>query len=354
MHAMQAAATYADVLFHASQLVATLDCIVGLSHVAAYHNYVRPELTDDEADGNGIILRAARHPCVELQENVDFIPNDVSLVFGNESFLLITGPNMGGKSTYIRSLGATVALAQIGSFVPCLSAKINICHDILARVGAGDLQERGISTFMAEMLESSSILHRATKRSLIIIDELGRGTSTFDGYGLARAISEHIVDKIGCMTVFTTHFHELTTLEDSKPTVKNYHVTAKKGDQGLIFLYEVKSGPCLESFGIQVAKMAHVPSVVIEDAKIKAKELENFEYSKKRAPSTNNASESPSSVVADGFAVDDHKQAESAAADIAFVKRLRQVDLSSIISKAYSSETEKKAAVMRAIQLLEP
>ena len=254
VNAMKVAATYVPVLERTSALVSQLDVLCSLAHVAAYSptGYCKPTLTDGDEDGLGIEvssvskrmialkffdmpklyhsivlqLKGARHPCVELQDSIEYIPNDISLIFGESSFLMVTGPNMGGKSTYIRSLGAIVTLAQIGAYVPCTSAKINIVHHILARVGAGDVQNSGISTFMAEMLEASSILRTATKRSLIIIDELGRGTSTFDGFGLATAISQWIIQQIGCMTVFATHFHELTALEDRFSEAKNCHVTA--------------------------------------------------------------------------------------------------------------------------------
>eukprot|EP00268_Persea_americana_P046522 TRINITY_DN4798_c0_g1_i7.p1 TRINITY_DN4798_c0_g1~~TRINITY_DN4798_c0_g1_i7.p1 ORF type:complete len:500 (-),score=112.15 TRINITY_DN4798_c0_g1_i7:342-1841(-) len=285
---VQTAATFSEVFESLAGILSEMDVLLSFADLSTScpTPYIRPDITD--SDKGDIILEGSRHPCVEAQDGVNFIPNDCSLVRGKSWFQIITGPNMGGKSTFIRQVGVNVLMAQVGCFIPCVKACISVRDCIFARVGAGDCQLRGVSTFMQEMLETASILKGATDKSLIIIDELGRGTSTYDGFGLAWAICEHLVQVTRAPTLFATHFHELTALanEDGGHEshrgpicgVANYHVGAHidSSSHKLTMLYKVEPGACDQSFGIHVAEFANFPQSVVNLAREKAAELEDF------------------------------------------------------------------------------
>lgn len=283
------AGSYSGPLEQLNAKIAMLDVIISFAHVSANapEPYVRPKLTEQGGESS-LKVKAARHPVLEVQEDINFIPNDVEMVPGESEFLVITGPNMGGKSTFIRQVGILALMAQAGCFVPAeAGAELPIFDCILARVGAGDSQVKGVSTFMQEMLELAQILKVATRNSLVLIDELGRGTSTYDGFGIAYAASEWIATEVRCKTLFASHFAEITGLAEQERHVKNLHVAAhvseRKGpgagrqDRDITLLYQVKPGISDRSYGIHVAELAGFPPSVIQLAKRKAEELEDYE-----------------------------------------------------------------------------
>ena len=274
---LDVAVSFVDIFLKASSVMAELDVLCAFAEVAqnAPTPYVRPQMTN--ADEKELVLLDSRHPLVEVQESCgEFVQNSCKMIKGESWFQIITGPNMGGKSTFIRQVGVNVLLAQVGSFVPCSKAIIPVRDAIFCRIGAGDFQLRGVSTFMAEMLESASILRSATEKSLVIIDELGRGTSTYDGFGLAWGIAEHLANEVKAPCLFATHFHELTELK-GETGVKNFHVSAKidVASKKIAMLYALEEGACDQSFGIHCAEFSGFPAEALEDARKCAEELEN-------------------------------------------------------------------------------
>ena len=256
-----------------AEAVAELDALCSLAETASQNGYERPVVNDSDV----IEIREGRHPVVEkFLDDVPFVPNDTFLDCGDNRTLIITGPNMAGKSTYMRQTALIALMAQIGSFVPAKSAVIGVADSIFTRIGASDDLSAGQSTFMTEMTEVAAILENATPRSLIILDEIGRGTSTYDGMSIARAVLEHITDKrkIGARTLFATHYHELTELEETVKGVKNYNISVRKRGGDIVFLRRIVRGCADGSYGIEVGKLAGLPASVITRANRILKELE--------------------------------------------------------------------------------
>ncbi len=251
-------------LARCAKVLSVIDVLCAFATVATENNYCKPQVdTSDIVD-----IKGGRHPIVELAlTDSVFVPNDTYLDTGDNRFAIITGPNMAGKSTYMRQTAIIVLMAQIGSFVPAASCRVGIVDKIFTRVGASDDLASGQSTFMVEMSEVAYILKNATKNSLLILDEIGRGTSTFDGLSIAWAVVEHIAASIGAKSLFSTHYHELTALEDKLPGIKNYNIAVKKRGEGITFLRKIVRGGTDDSFGIEVAFLADVPSEVIARAR---------------------------------------------------------------------------------------
>jgi DNA mismatch repair protein MutS len=267
-----------------ARALAALDVISALAESAAVDNYIKPHVHD----GDDLVVLDGRHPVVERRTpSSQFVPNDVSLDGSASQLMILTGPNMGGKSTYLRQTALICLMAQAGSFVPAREAKISLVDHIFARVGASDNIARGHSTFMVEMQETANILHTATSRSLVVLDEIGRGTATFDGLSIAWAVAEFLATNANVRpkTLFATHYHELTDLADATPGVVNFHVAAREWKDDIIFLRKIVAGRSDRSYGIQVARLAGLPAAVIERAREILAGLERDELTRGGRPS---------------------------------------------------------------------
>ncbi|MCH7557761.1 MAG: DNA mismatch repair protein MutS [Planctomycetes bacterium] len=264
-------AQYVSRLQSLAETIAQCDCLTALAYLARRRNYVRPKITD----GGELIIHEGKHPVLAETLGPEFVPNDIEIGDGAGDILVITGPNMSGKSTYIRQVALLVMMAQTGSFIPAKDAEIGLVDRIFTRVGASDELVRGQSTFMVEMTETANIINNATDKSLVILDEVGRGTSTYDGLSLAWAITEHIANKIKCRTLFATHYHELTELAELFANVKNCNVAVREWMDEVVFLHKILPGGTDKSYGIHVAKLAGLPKTILERSKEILEELES-------------------------------------------------------------------------------
>jgi DNA mismatch repair protein MutS len=300
--------------------IAALDVLAALAEDAAVNNYIKPHVHD----GDELAVVDARHPVVERRTSAagePFVPNDIMLDGSACQLVILTGPNMGGKSTYLRQTALICIMAQIGSFVPAREAKIPIVDRIFARVGASDNIARGHSTFMVEMQETAHILHTATSRSLVVLDEIGRGTATFDGLSIAWAVAEHLAThaKARPKTLFATHYHELTDLADATPGVVNFHVAAREWKDDIVFLRKIVPGRSDRSYGIQVARLAGLPGTVIQRAREILAALEHDELARGGRPSVSGTPSEPQQQLGlfqPSTPPDDHLRQKLAAIDV--------------------------------------
>ncbi|HUV65483.1 MAG TPA: DNA mismatch repair protein MutS [Sedimentisphaerales bacterium] len=264
-------AQYVSRLQGLAETVAQCDCLTALAFLAKRRNYIRPKITN----GSELVIHEGRHPVLAQMLGSDFVPNDVELGGSTGDIVVITGPNMSGKSTYIRQVALLVLMAQTGSFIPAKDAQIGLVDRIFTRVGASDELVRGQSTFMVEMTETANIINNATGKSLVILDEVGRGTSTYDGLSLAWAITEHIASQLKCRTLFATHYHELTELAELFANVKNCNVAVREWMDEVVFLHKILPGGTDKSYGLHVAKLAGVPKTILDRSKEILEELES-------------------------------------------------------------------------------
>ncbi|MBD0319543.1 MAG: DNA mismatch repair protein MutS, partial [Gemmatimonadetes bacterium] len=299
----RALATQVKRVQDAAVRVATLDALAGLAECAARRGYTRPEV----GTGYALEIRGGRHPVVEtMMPAYRYIPNDVVLD-EDSRVVILTGPNMGGKSTLLRQVGLIQLLAQVGAFVPAELARVSICDRIFTRVGASDNLVRGQSTFMVEASECATILNGGTRRSLVLMDEVGRGTATWDGVSLAWAITEHLHGQVGAKTIFATHYHELTQLADLLPGVANFSVAAREHGDRIVFLHQLVPGKADRSYGIEVARLAGMPAPVLARAREILHTLEGSRTAESRAI--------------------EHLEPTAAPADSAVADRIRALDL---------------------------
>ncbi len=304
---------HSELIRQCSEIIATLDTVASLAEVAVENNYVCPEVDNSEV----LELVNSRHPVVEKFSDTFFVPNDAHFDSKNNRVAIITGPNMAGKSTYMRQIALIVIMAQMGSFVPAKSARVGIVDKIFTRVGASDDLASGQSTFMLEMTEVAYILNNATSKSLILYDEIGRGTSTFDGMSIAKAVLEYTAKKIGAKTLFATHYHELAELENTLDGVKNYNIAAKKKNDTVVFLRKIIEGSVDDSYGIEVAQLAGVTPEVIRLARANLKLLE------KNKVNISLSSAEAEEEVCDNISFDD-------ISETALVDKLKSIDINAL------------------------